>query len=222
MLDDIDGTTGQSVPSTFGSLRNSTLNSDIYIRKNQQRSKAAQSSSLGDMSTADVYSLPTLMGRSRPRVRQRLDVGEQIQNLTHGQKNDLQYDGYLGDTYINRMECAIDKNHLDHIDHINSDIHDEPPARESNHPSLLGSSLTALGVMKFSRSQQEDRSVRFADALQDWEKERTQRKNYEDEASLENNENCYFEFDEDVDNHSYLHSPQNPDTEEAFDLDPFP
>lgn len=212
MLDDIDGTTGQSVPSTFGSLRNSTFNGDIYSRKNQQRSKAAQSSSLGVVSTADAYSL---LGRSRPRVRQRLDEEEQKQNTTHGQKTELQYDEHLGDAYINRMEC------LDHIDSINSDIHNEPPARESNHPSLLGTSLTALGVMKISRPQQEDHSVRFADTFQDWEKDRTQRKHYEDEASLENNRDCYFEFDEDVDKHSYLRSPQNPDTEEAFDLDPF-
>jgi hypothetical protein len=41
------------------------------------------------------------------------------------------------------------------------------------------------------------------------------------EPSLENRERDYcFDFDEDVDMDNNLPSPQNPDAEEAFDLDP--
>jgi hypothetical protein len=239
VLDDTDETTGQSVPSTYGSLRNSTLNSGLYYRKNQLRSKTSQFSSLEDVSTSGAFSLPTIMGRTRTRIRQRpdADAEEQKQVIMHGQKNVTQYGEHLTEDNLNTMEQEKGTNYLEKDDYVDLDMDDEPVARERNHQSLLGTSLTALGVMGFSRPHEENHAlkftgshsvrfaeshtVRFADSRQSWEIDKMQMKYNDAEPSLENRERDYcFDFDEDVDMDNNLPSPQNPDAEEAFDLDP--
>jgi hypothetical protein len=239
VLDGADETTGQSVPSTYGSLRNSTLNTDLYYQKNQLRSKSSQFSSLEDVSASGAYSLPTIMGRSRTRIRQRpdADAEEQKQVITHGQKNVTQYGDHLAEDNLNAMEREIDTNYLEKNDYADLDMDDEPVARERNHQSLLGTSLTALGVMEFSRPHEENHAlkftgghsvrfaeshtVRFADTRQSWETDKMQMKYNDTETSLENKQRDYcFDFDEDVDMDNNPSSPQNPDVEEAFDLDP--
>lgn len=231
VLDDTDDTTGQSVPSTYGSLRNSTFNKDLYYRKNQLRSKASQFSSLEDVSTSGAYSLPTFMSRSRTRIRPRpaADAEDQKQLVTNVQKNVPQYGEHLVENELSAMEYEKDTTYLEKNDYVDLDIDEEPMARDRNHLSLLGTSLTALGVMEFSRSHEENHvmkvpgshSVRFSDTGQRCGIDKMQMKYNEAETSLENKERDYcFDFDDDVDVDSYLTSPQNPDVEEAFDLDP--
>lgn len=171
------------------------------------------------------------MSRSRTRIRQRpsADAEEQKQLVTNGQNNVPQYGEHLVENSLRAMEHEKGTTYLEKNDYNDLDIDEEPMAKDRNHPSLLGTSLTALGVMEFSRSYEENhvmkfsarRSVRFSDTGQRCGIDKMQMKYRETETSLEKKEREYcFDFDDDVDVDSYLTSPQNPDVEEAFDLDP--
>lgn len=203
VLGDVDDNTGKSVPLTFGSLRNSEFGSRM---KQPKLKNSTLSSSVGDLPFGGVeHSLPTLLDRStRSRVRQRQDAGElQQQYSSSRQQNEVGSFGESHDTSKTRMvydKNGIEFNNLDN-DHASS---------------LLGTSLTALGIMEFSKAQE----TTWNDC--EPKRENTPESLLEMQSAPETKEkDKTFDYEEENFESDFLRSPHNPDTVEAFDLDLF-
>ena len=203
VLGDVDDNTGKSVPLTFGSLRNSEFGSGM---KQPKLKNPTLSSSLGDLPFGGVeHSLPTLLDRStRSRVRQRQDAGELQQQYCSGlQQNEVGSFGESYDTSKTRMvydNNGIEFNNLDN-DHVSS---------------LLGTSLTALGIMEFSKAR--ETACNYCDP----KRENSSESLLEMQSAPETKENDKtYDNEEDIFPSDFLSSPHNPDTVEAFDLDLF-